>query len=137
MQGALLTSNGVREQIQRMEQILSGRLGQNDQDSLKQATDVMRLSREQAHQTVTNTGKASESLSSITDTIHSMGSIINKITSAASSQKQQSVSMCENLDNISEISAETTTSSEKLLEVTEQLNQLSGQLQTMVGRFKV
>ena len=107
------------------------------QQGSSQATDVMRLSREQAHQTVTNTGKASESLSSITDTIRSMGSIINKITSAASSQKQQSVSMSENLGNISEISAETTTSSEKLLEITEQLNQLSGQLQTMVGRFKV
>ncbi len=107
------------------------------QQGSTKAADVMRVSREQAQQTVANTGKASESLSSITETIHSMGSIINNINSAASSQQQQSRSMSEHLDNISEISAETTSGSETLLHITEQLNQLSGQLQTMVGRFKV
>ncbi len=107
------------------------------QQGSTKAADVMRVSREQAQQTVANTGKASDSLSSITQTIHSMGSIINNINSAASSQQQQSHSMSEHLDNISEISAETTSSSENLLQITEQLNQLSGQLQTMVGRFKV
>ena len=107
------------------------------QQGSTKATDVMRVSREQAQQTVANTGKASESLSSITDTIQAMGSIINNINSASSSQQQQAESMTEHLDNISQISSATTTSSESLLQITEQLNHLSGQLQTMVGRFKV
>lgn len=107
------------------------------QQGSSEAAKVMDKSQQQAQETVLKTASASESLSSITSNIQAMGGIISKISHAASSQNQQALSMNQNLSNIQQITNETTSSNENMSEVTSKLNQLSCQLQSLVGHFKV
>jgi methyl-accepting chemotaxis protein len=107
------------------------------QKGSNEAATVMRSSRAQAQETKLKTGTASESLSSITENISGMGDIINKISSAVASQNEQTETMNQNLVDIRQITEGTTHSSQNMTEYTQELNQLAGQLQTIVGRFKV
>ncbi len=107
------------------------------QQGSSKAASVMQKSQQLAQETVSKTGDASESLSSITSNIQTIGQIINNISSAAISQNQQAQSMQQNLSDIRQITAETTTSSQNMSEITANLNQLASQLQSMVGHFKI
>ncbi len=107
------------------------------QSGSSKAALVMGKSQEHAQDTVSKTGSASESLSSITSNIQSMGQIIKNISSAASSQNQQAQSMNQDLSNIRRITAETTTSNQNMSEITVELNQLASQLKSLVGHFKI
>lgn len=107
------------------------------QQGSSQAAEVMHKSQQHAQQTVTKTGVASESLSSLTNNIQTMGKIITNISVAASSQNQQAQTMSQNLGNIQQITSETTTSNKNMSEVTVRLNQLASQLKSMVGQFKI
>jgi methyl-accepting chemotaxis protein len=107
------------------------------QQGTEKATTVMVNSRAKAHQTMSNTDSASESLASITGDIQSMGEIISKITSAASAQNEKTGIMYENLVNIRDINTETTSSNAHMNDITLELNKLASQLQDLVGQFKV
>jgi len=107
------------------------------QQGAGKAAEVMGSSQTQAEQTKTKTASASESLSQITQNIHSMDEIIGNISTAVISQNEQADTMCENLMDIREITQNTSNSSHSMSNNTDQLNQLAQQLQTIVGRFKV
>ena len=66
-----------------------------------------------------------------------MDEMIRRITASASAQNEKTAAMHQNLDNISEINRETTSSSTHLSNVTGELNQLAEQLRVLVGQFKV
>ncbi len=106
------------------------------QGSSKAAT-VMEKSQELAKETVSKTGSASESLTTITSSILALGDNIKNISTAASSQNQQAISMQQNLTDIRQITAETTTGNKHMSEITANLNQLASQLQQLVGNFKI
>lgn len=114
-------------------QAIIGRLQQGS----SKAAAVMGKSHEHAQKTVAKTGEVSGSLSSITSNIDSMGGIIKNISAAAASQHQQAIIMSQNLSNIRQITGETATSNTNMSEVTVELNQLAGKLQSLVGNFKI
>jgi methyl-accepting chemotaxis protein len=107
------------------------------QKGSEQAARVMTRSREKSQLTMSTTGSASESLSSITDNFQSTGDIISKITTAASSQNEKTHVMQQNLDNISDINTQTSSSYEQMSDITLKLNDLASQLQQLMGHFKV
>jgi len=107
------------------------------QQGSDKATMVMRSSRNQAQETKNKTGMASESLSSITENVQAMGSIIHNISSAVTSQNQQADTMNHNLADIRQITEGTSQSSQNMTDITQELNQLTGQLQTLAAQFKV
>jgi methyl-accepting chemotaxis protein len=107
------------------------------QQGSNKAATVMIKSREKAQQTMSSTGSASESLTSITSNIHAMGKIISHISSIASEQSAKTDVMHQNLSNIRDINAQTTDSNAQMTDITLQLNDLASQLQNLVGRFRV
>jgi methyl-accepting chemotaxis protein len=107
------------------------------QQGTEKATTAMVNSRAKAHQTMSNTDSASESLASITGDIQSMGEIISQITSAASAQNEKTGIMHQSLVNIRDINTETTSSNAHMNDITLELNKLASQLQDLVGQFKV
>ena len=105
------------------------------QQGSSQAATVIGNSRQQAQETVEKTASASESLSSIGSNIQSLTEIIVKITNAAASQNQQALSIQQDLNNIHKV-ADTTTNN-TMSETSTQLNQLTSQLQSLAGQFKI
>jgi methyl-accepting chemotaxis protein len=107
------------------------------QKGSSQAAEVMHRSRSRAQDTMAGTGSASESLTGIFDTVKSMETIIERIAAAAAAQNDKTDAMHKNLAQVRDISAETAASGTQLTEITQKLNALADELQTLVGQFKV
>jgi methyl-accepting chemotaxis protein len=66
-----------------------------------------------------------------------METIIERIAAAAAAQNDKTDAMHNNLAQVRDISAETAASGSQLNEITQKLNALADELQTLVGQFKV
>ncbi|MBL7003504.1 MAG: methyl-accepting chemotaxis protein [Gammaproteobacteria bacterium] len=106
------------------------------QNGSNKASDVMKVSKEQAQKTVVQAGDASDSLSEITSNIVGIKDVITEISISSSEQEQQSESMKGYLTKIQSITQETTISSKQMSSITLELNNLANNLQQLVSNFK-
>lgn len=100
------------------------------------ASGVMKISREQAQETVSKANEASDSLSNITQNIDGIKGVISEISCSSAAQAQESENMKNHLSKISLITQETTNSTEQMAGITQELNNLAMNLQQLVGNFK-
>ena len=110
---------------------------ENLQAGTAQAVNVMTSGRQQAQTSVDNAGHAGESLSTIASSVSSISEMNTQIATAAEQQTAVAEEINRNISNISELGQHVTSSSEMTASSSEELSQLSHDLQGLVGQFKV
>jgi len=110
---------------------------ENLQAGTAQAVNVMTSGRQQAQTSVDNARHAGESLSTIASSVSSISEMNTQIATAAEQQTAVAEEINRNISNISELGQHVTSSSEMTASSSEELSQLSHDLQGLVGQFKV
>ncbi len=107
------------------------------QNGSRQATEVMKQSREDAQVVVEKAAHAGDSLSTISQAV---GRITDMSTQIASASEQQSLAAEEinrNVINISDMSYQTSTGADETTGASNDLMQLATELRTLVSKFKI
>ena len=103
----------------------------------KAAVEVMVSGRQRASDSVEQAKAAGDSLDSITSTVATISEMNRQIAGATDSQSQLSEAINQRLSNIQEITEQTVGYINKTADSSEQVGQYSGELQSLVSRFKV
>jgi len=115
----------IREMIEQLQEI-SGK-----------AVDTMEQSQQQAEHSVTQAGKAGESLDSVVQSISAVNDINTQIAAAAEEQSQVVGSIDQSITAIKELSEQTVTHVAQSSSLSNELANMATELQTEVNRFKV
>lgn len=107
------------------------------QSGARNAVLVMNKSREQATDSVDHAGKAGSALTTITAAVTSIRDMNIQIATAAEEQSQVSEEINRNIVNIRDIVASTAEGTNQTSQASEELAQLAGDLQSLVGEFKI
>jgi len=118
------STSEIQEMIERLQ---SGTL---------EAVKVMKTSTAEAQNSVTETAKAGESLSKITDAVSVNSDLSSHIASAADEQSAVSREMHENVLSISHAADQTAQGASENLAASQEMAKLAENLQHLVGRFQ-
>jgi len=118
------STSEIQEMIERLQ---SGTL---------EAVKVMKTSTAEAQNSVTETAKAGESLSKITDAVSVINDMSSHIASAADEQSAVSREMHENVLSISHAADQTAQGASENLAASQEMAKLAENLQHLVGRFQ-
>ena len=102
-----------------------------------QAADIMDRGKDTSEQGVAKAAEAGEALVSITEAVTVINSMNTQIVNASEEQSAVAVEMDGNIINIRRAAEENTEGSNQLVSSGSSLNDLSMQMQQLVGRFKV
>jgi methyl-accepting chemotaxis protein len=102
-----------------------------------QAVKVMDGSKEEADQSVTDSERAGEALAKIGDAVKSISEMNSIIATAASEQTSVASEINKNIIAINEVSHQTAEGTTHTLKESEEVAQISAQLDKMVNQFKV
>ena len=103
----------------------------------KAAVEVMVSGRQRATESVEQAKAAGDSLDAITSTVATISDMNRQIAGATDSQSQLSEQINQRLSNIQDITEQTVGHINKTSDSSEQVGQFSGELQSLVARFKV
>ena len=117
------------EEIQAMIERLQG--------GAREAVEVMERSRSQAESSVEQASRADQSLQSIQAAVATIHNMSTQIASAAEEQGAVAEEINRNISNITEVVSRTADEAEQIAASSENLNALSGDLQAVVGRFRI
>lgn len=101
------------------------------------AVDAMQSSQNRATETVDHSNKAGEALGSITQSVDSITSMNLQIASAAEEQSQVAEEINQNIVRITDIAQETSGSMQQIAASSDELAELSINLDKLMGNFKV
>ncbi len=118
------STSEIQEMIERLQ---SGTL---------EAVKVMKTSTHEAQNSVSETAKAGESLSKITDAVSVINDMSSHIASAADEQSAVSREMHENVLSISQAADQTAQGASENLAASQEMAALAENLQRLVGRFQ-
>ncbi len=118
------STSEIQEMIERLQ---SGTL---------EAVKVMKTSTHEAQNSVSETAKAGESLSKITDAVSVINDMSSHIASAADEQSAVSREMHENVLSISQAADQTAQGASENLAASQEMAKLAENLQRLVGRFQ-
>lgn len=107
------------------------------QSGSEQAVTSMEQSRDRVLATVEQATHAGESLTTITSAVETISDMNTQIATAAEEQTAVSDEISRNIENIQEMSHQTSAGSEQIAEASEKLANLSHQLDQLIGQFKV
>lgn len=107
------------------------------QQGTSSAVAVMESGREKTEQSVAHIVQAGERLGTITSAVESINDMNLQIATAAEEQSKVAEEMSNSITGISHVSEETAQGAQHTADASYQLAELSMQLQTLVGRFKV
>ncbi|BAZ93241.1 arginyl-tRNA synthetase [Thiohalobacter thiocyanaticus] len=117
------------EEIQAMIERLQG--------GAREAVEVMERSRSQAESSVEQASRADQSLQSIQAAVATIHNMSTQIASAAEEQGAVAEEINCNISNITEVVGRTADEAEQIAASSQDLNTLSGELQAVVGRFRI
>lgn len=101
------------------------------------AVRVMEQGREQAQRGAEHAKEAAASLEAITRAVATINDMNTQIASAAEEQSTVAEEMNRNITTISQISEQTSAGSQQTTTASVELTKLAGQLQSLVGQFKI
>ena len=107
------------------------------QQGAKSAVQVMSEGRTRAQASVEQAARAGQSLDSIVSAVGTINDMNTQIASAAEEQGAVAEEINRNIVTISQIANQTATGAEQTAKAGQELAQLAGRLQSVVGRFKV
>jgi methyl-accepting chemotaxis protein len=107
------------------------------QQGAKSAVQVMGQGRSRAQASVEQAARAGHSLDSIVSSVSTINDMNTQIASAAEEQGAVAEEINRNIVTISQIANQTATGAEQTAKAGQELAQLAGRLQSVVGRFKV
>ena len=107
------------------------------QAGAREAVEVMERSRSQAESSVEQASRADQSLQSIQTAVATIHNMSTQIASAAEEQGAVAEEINRNISNITEVVGRTAEEAEQIAASSENLNSLSGDLQGVVGRFRI
>jgi len=107
------------------------------QSGTRKAVEVMREGRGQASESVESAGDAQQALGRITAAVGTIRDMNTQIASAAEQQSAVAEEINKNVINISDIGAQVSSGAEQTRTAGEELARLAGQLQRLVGQFRV
>ncbi len=107
------------------------------QASAGQAAEIMGRGKDTSEQGVTKAAEAGEALRSITDAVAVIRDMNTQIASASEEQSAVASEIDQNITNIRQAAEENTDGSNQLVNSGTSLNELSIQMQQLVGQFKV
>ncbi len=107
------------------------------QNGTRQVSQIMLGSRSLTDSSVALTRKAGTSLESITQTVSSIQAMNQQIAAAAEQQSSVADEISRSIVNVRDVCEQTAEASEETAASSVELARLGGQLQTMVGHFKV
>jgi methyl-accepting chemotaxis protein len=106
------------------------------QNAARSAVTVMAKGTEQASLSVDEANKAGSSLGAITETISRITAMNDQIAKSTGEQQSVALSISNNVDDINARTEDTASSSEKLTEVSNELEQLSEDFSRIMKQFK-
>ena len=101
------------------------------------AVEVMSHSRQQAATTMEQTAVVNETFIAITDAVGKANDLASQIASAALQQSSVAEEVTCNVVNIKDLSSDNREGTEQIAETSQTLNDLTNQLQRLVGSFKI
>lgn len=107
------------------------------QSGIHNAVDAMEKSRAHTLETVEQASKTGESLRVITDAVATINDMNTQIASASEEQSSVTEEINRNVSEINRVSEISAESARQTLEASEGLNQLTDELNELVGRFKL
>jgi methyl-accepting chemotaxis protein len=107
------------------------------QNGTRQVSQIMLGSRALTDNSVALTRKAGTSLESITQTVSSIQAMNQQIAAAAEQQSSVADEISRSIVNVRDVCEQTAEASEETAASSVELARLGGQLQMMVGHFKV
>ncbi len=110
---------------------------ENLQSGTAQAVSVMESGRKQAHSSVDSASRAGDTLGSISSAVVTISEMNTQIATAAEQQTAVAEEINRNIVNISQLSEHVNNSSKMTATSSEELSNLSINLQGLVGQFKV
>jgi len=110
---------------------------ENLQSGTAQAVSVMESGRKQAHSSVDSASRAGDTLGSISGAVVTISEMNTQIATAAEQQTAVAEEINRNIVNISQLSEHVNNSSKMTATASEELSNLSINLQGLVGQFKV
>ncbi|VAW61522.1 Methyl-accepting chemotaxis sensor/transducer protein [hydrothermal vent metagenome] len=110
---------------------------ENLQSGTAQAVSVMESGRKQAHSSVSSASRAGDTLGSISSAVVTISEMNTQIATAAEQQTAVAEEINRNIVNISQLSEHVNSSSKMTATASEELSNLSINLQGLVGQFKV
>jgi len=107
------------------------------QSGSTQAVEVMAKGKDQAIISVGHAQKAGESLNGITQAVSSISDMNTQIATAAEEQTAVAEEINQNIVNISQLGEQTVSGAQQTSTASEELARLSNELQMMLGQFRV
>ena len=107
------------------------------QTAARSAVSVMEESKKQANNSVTQAEKTGVSLQAITDKVTSISDMNNQIAVATEEQSQTSINIKDSVNQMQEASDVAVSGTNKVDELTNELNRFSSQLEAVGNQFKV
>jgi methyl-accepting chemotaxis protein len=107
------------------------------QSGARNAVSVMDDSREKAKVSVTEAAAAGQSLQSIATAVATISNMNTQIATAAEEQSAVAEEINRNVINVNEVSEQITSATGQIAMSSEELANLSNELQTLIGRFKI
>ncbi len=107
------------------------------QGASRQAVGMMQKSQDQARDTVVQAGKARESLQEIVDEVTTIAGVTEQIATAADEQNQTVNEINRNIVTISDVAKQTNQGATELEASTASIKGVAGQLQGLVGLFRI
>lgn len=105
------------------------------QEGASKAVTSMELSQENTHRSSSKANNAGDSLATITKAVEVIMDMNTQIASAAEEQSSVTEELNRSIINIRDVAGETSQAAQHTTDATGDLNNMSGQLQTLVGRF--
>jgi methyl-accepting chemotaxis protein len=107
------------------------------QAGAREAAAVMDTGRTNARSSVERASNAGDALAAITEAVNEITTMNNQIANAASQQGVASKEINQNIANITLVADSTAVGAERLAASSTDLAHLSGDLQQLVGRFRI
>ncbi len=107
------------------------------QNRSESASQAMQQSRQSADETMQQVQSAEHALTSITSFISQINALISHISAAASQQAIASDEVSQNVNGMSDIAAKTLVQAEETTEQAGSLSRLGGDVNTLLGQFRV
>ena len=107
------------------------------QTGARQAVVVMERSRSQSAQTVTDAGRAKQSLEVITGSVNTITQMNQQIATAVDQQTSSAIQINNNVQQVSTMAQRSAQSAKELSIAAQELEDLQANLQRVVGQFKV